>query len=125
MQLVLLQAYTRVNTIMRGLIALVAVLLLSPLAAAESTFSPARPPAIPLAVRSPYLSSMQWSILRPMRFADDEQHGSGRVQLVATEAISQGNGRPSGMARLRAGLALFVSTMSLTPGLVIQLALPL
>lgn len=33
--------------------------LLVSLAAAQSTFSPARPPAIPLAVRSPYLSTWQ------------------------------------------------------------------
>lgn len=41
---------------MKGFLAGLAISLLTAAAGAASTFSPARPPAIPLAVRSPYLS---------------------------------------------------------------------
>ena len=44
--------------------------LLFGLVAGKSTFAPARPPAIPLAVRSPYLNTLLYA-------GAGEQHGGG------------------------------------------------
>lgn len=75
------------------------LLLCTTLIAAESTFSPARPPAIPLAVRSPYLSSelSQQSYHVPIRVLIDKKPGRLQVQVGAPmEATSLDSGHLSG-----------------------------
>lgn len=67
--------------------------MIAALVTAESTFSPARPPAIPLAVRSPYLSSEY--IICPqgnLTSLTSSQPGKLLAAVAVTEATSQDSG---------------------------------
>lgn len=73
------------------------VALVSAFAAAQSTFGPARPPAIPLAVRSPYLSSESWSLNHQFSsISNSVQHGKLQVATAVMEDTSPANGRAFG-----------------------------
>lgn len=70
-------AASNLNFIMSSLTSTILLALLASYTFAASTFSPARPPAIPLAVKSPYVSAWQQA------GSDTESGGPGNGGYLA------------------------------------------